>query len=59
MAFMVERLDSWCVTGYPGFVESSGKNSQAGSLSFSISVTMCFWSACKVEVLNVVEVLTD
>ena len=45
MAWVVERLDGWCVTGSPGFVESSGKTSQTVSHSFSISAAMCFWSA--------------
>ena len=45
MAWVVERLDGWCVTGSPGFVESSGKTSQTVSHSFSISATTCFWSA--------------
>ena len=45
MAWVVERLDGWCVTGSPGFVESSGKTSHTVSHSFSISAAMCFWSA--------------
>ena len=45
MVWVVERLDSWCITGFPGFVESSGKTSQTVSHSFSISAAMCFWSA--------------
>ena len=42
MAWLVERLDGWCITG---FVESSGKASQTVSHSFSSSAAMCFWSA--------------
>ena len=45
MAWVVERLDGWCVTGSPGFVESSGKTSQTVSHSLSISAAICFWSA--------------
>ena len=45
MASVVEGLDGRCVTGFPGFVESSGKTSQTVSHSFSISAAMCFWSA--------------
>ena len=59
MASVVEGLDGRCITGFPGFVESSGKTSQTVSHSFFISATMCFWSACKGEMVNVVEVLTD
>ena len=59
MAWVVEELDGGFVTGSPGFVESSGKTSQTFSYSFSISAAMCFWSAWKGEVVNVVEVQTD
>ena len=59
MACMVEGLDGGFVAGFPGFAESSGKTSQTVSHSFSISTTMCFWSAWKGEMVNVVEVLTD
>ena len=45
MDWVVERLDGWCVTGSPEFVESSGKTSQTVSHSFSVSATMCFYSA--------------
>ena len=55
----VEGLDVMFVTGYPGFAESSGKTSQTVPNSFSIFAAMCFWSAWKGEVVNVVEVLTD
>ena len=44
MAWVVEKLDGWCVTGFPGFVESSRKYSQTVSHSFSISAAICFWS---------------
>ena len=47
----------WWVSS-PGFAKSSGKTSQTVSHSFSISAVMCFWSAWKGEVVNVVEVLT-
>ena len=40
-------------------VESSGKTSQTVSQSFSISAAICFWSAWKGEMMNVVEVLID
>ena len=59
MAWVVEGLDGGFVTSFLGFVESFGKTSQTVSHSFSISATMCFWSAWKGEVVNVVEVLTD
>ena len=59
MTWMVEGLVSGCITGSAGFVESSGKTSQTVSHSFSISVVMCFWSAWKGEVLNMIEWLTD
>ena len=45
MAWVVKRLDGWCITGSPWFVETSVKTSQTVSYSFSISVVMCFWSA--------------
>ena len=59
MAWMVEGLNGGFVAGSPGFVESSGKTSQTISHSFSISAAICFWSAWKGELVNVVEVLTD
>ena len=59
MAWVVEGLIGWFVVGSPGFVESSGKTSHTVSRSFSISAAICFWSAWKGEVGNVVEVLTD
>ena len=59
MAWDVEGLDVMFVTGYPGFAESYGKTSQTVPNSFSIYAAMCFWSAWKEEVVNVVEVLTD
>ena len=49
-----ERLDGGFVTGSPRFVESSGKTSQTVSHFFSVSTTMCFWSAWKGEMMNVV-----
>ena len=45
IAWVVKRLDDWCVTGSPGFVESSGKTSETVSHSFPVSAAMCFWSA--------------
>ena len=45
MAWVVGRLDGWCATGSPEFMESSQKISQTVSHSFSISAVMCFWSA--------------
>ena len=59
MAWVVEGLNGGFVAGSPGFVESSGKTSQTVSHSFSISAAICFWSAWKGEVANVVEVLID
>ena len=59
MAWVVEHLDGGFVTGFPGFAESFGKSSQTVAHSFSISTVMCFWSAWKGEVVNMVEVLTD
>ena len=59
MAWVVEGLNGGFFAGSSGFVVSSGKNSQMVSHSFSISATICFWSAWKGEVVNVVEVLID
>ena len=59
MAWMVEGLDGGFVAGSPGFVQSSGKTSQTFSHSFSISTVMCFLSAWKREMANVVGVLSD
>ena len=59
IAWVMEVLDGGCVTGSLEFVESPGKTSQTVSHSFSISAVMCFWSASKGEVVNVVEVFTD
>ena len=42
MAWAVERLDGWCITGFQGFVKISEKTSQTVSHSFSISAVMCF-----------------
>ena len=56
---MVEGLDGGFVAGSPEFVESSGKNSLTVSHSFPISTAMCFWSAWKGEMVNVVEVHTE
>ena len=58
MAWVVEGLEGGCVTGSPGFAESSGKTSQTVFHSFSISTTMCFWSAWKGKVVNIVEMFT-
>ena len=58
MAWVVEGLDGGFVTGSPGFAESSGKTSQTVFHSFSISTTMCFWSAWKGKVVNIVEMFT-
>ena len=49
-----EGLDGGFVTGSPRFVESSGKTSQTVSHFFSVSTAMCFWSAWKGEMVNVV-----
>ena len=59
MAWVVEGLDGGFATGSPGSLESSGKTPQTVTHSVLIFVTMCFWSAWKGEVGNVVEVLTD
>ena len=53
-AWLVDGLDDGFVTGSPGFAESSWKTSQTVFHFFSISVTRCFWSAWKGEVVNVV-----
>ena len=58
MAWVVEGLDGGFIAGSPRFGESSGKTSQTVSHSFSISAAMCFWSASKGEMVNLVEVLT-
>ena len=59
MAWVVEGLYDWFVAGSPGFLESSGNASQTVSHYFSISSAICFWSAWKGKVVNVVEVLND
>ena len=59
MAWVVEGLDGRFATGSTGFSESSGKTPQTVTHSVLISVTMCFWSAWRGKVGNVVEVLTD
>ena len=48
------RLDGRFVTGSPGSAESSGKTSRTVSHSFSIPTEICFWSASKGEVVDVV-----
>ena len=59
MPWVVEGVKCWFVAGSPGFVESSGKTSHTVSHSFSISASICLWSAWKREVVNVVEVFTN
>ena len=54
MAWVLEGLDSGFVTGFPGFAESSGNISQTVSHSLSISAAMCFWSAWKGKMVNMV-----
>ena len=51
---MVEGLDGGFVTGSPEFAESSGKASQTVSNSFLIFAAMCFRSAWKGEVVNMI-----
>ena len=58
MVWVVEGLDGGLVTGSPGFEESSAKTSQTVSFLFQFP-PMCFWSAWKGEVVNLVEVFTD
>ena len=58
-AWVVEELDGGLIAGSAGFEEGSGKTSQTVSHSFSILAAMCFWSAWKGEVVNLVEVLTN
>ena len=59
IAWVIEGLDGGFATGSSGFAESSGKTSQTVSHYLLISAVMCFWSAWKGEVVNVVEVLPD
>ena len=49
-----EGLDGGFVTGFPRFVESSEKTSQTVSHFFLVSTAICFWSAWKREIVNVV-----
>ena len=53
-AWVVEGLDGRFITGFPEIAKSSGKASQTVSNSFSISTAMCFRSAWKGKVVNVV-----
>ena len=59
IAWEIEGLDGGFVTGATGFAESSEKTYETVSHYLSISAVMCFWSAWKGEVVNVVEMLTD
>ena len=59
MAWVEEGINAGFLAGSPGIEVSSGKTSKTASHSFSSSAGICFWSAWKGEVVNVVEVLID
>ena len=58
IAWEIEGLDGGFVTDATVFAESSEKTYETVSHYLSISAVMCFWSAWKGEVVNVIEMLT-
>ena len=59
IAWEIEGLDGGFVTDATVFAESSEKTYETVSHYLSISAVMCFWSAWKGKVVNVIEMLTD